>query len=54
MWKNMKYRIYIIAALAVINIVVMKYNEHRSGDKLSAWAAAKEGKIVTDSLLSQH
>ena len=54
MWKNMKQRIYIIAALAVINIVVMKYNEQKSGDKLSAWAVAKEGKIVTDSLLSEH
>jgi hypothetical protein len=53
MWKSMKQRVYIIAALALINIAVMKYNEYKSGDKLSAWAVAKEGKIVTDSLLSQ-
>lgn len=54
MRKNMKQRMYIIAALALVNIIVMKYNEHKNGDKLSAWAVAKEGKIVTDSLLSQH
>lgn len=53
MWKSMKQRIYIIAALALVNIVIMKYNEFKGKDKVSAWAVAKEGSVVTDSLLSR-
>ena len=54
MWRNMKQRIYVIAALALVNIIIMKYNEFRSKDKISTWVVAKEGKIVTDSLLPQR
>ena len=50
----MKQRIYIIAALALINIIIMKYNESRDKDRISAWAVAREGKLVTDSLMLQH
>jgi hypothetical protein len=48
----MKRRIYLIAALALINIVIMKYNElkvERKGDK---WAMTGNGGAAADSLLS--
>lgn len=34
----MKRRIYLIAALALINLVIMKYHEFRTEKKGNAWA----------------
>ncbi len=53
MWKSMKQRIYIIAALALVNITIMKYNESKGKDKADTLAVAKERSIVTDSLIAK-
>ena len=45
---SLKQRIYIIAALALINIVIMKYNESKGQHRGGTWAAAKGGDLVMD------
>ena len=47
----MKRRIYLIAALALINIVIMKYNEFKAEGKTSRWAMTGNGAVAADSLL---
>jgi hypothetical protein len=48
----MKRRIYLIAALALINIVVMKYNELKVEKKGNTWAMTGTGGLTADSLIS--
>lgn len=52
MWRDMKRRVYIIAALALANVIIMKYQESRKENRMSAWAVNKDGSSVSDSLLS--
>ena len=48
----MKRRIYLIAALALINVVIMKYNEFKGEKKGNTWATmtGNEG-LTADTLL---
>jgi hypothetical protein len=48
----MKRRIYLIAALALINIVVMKYNEFKGEKKGNIWAMTEHRDLTADSVLS--
>jgi hypothetical protein len=48
----MKRRIYLIAALALINIVVMKYNEFKGEKKGNTWAMTEHRNLDADSVLS--
>ncbi len=45
----MKRRLYLIAALALINIVIMKYNEINNDKKMSTKIETENG-VKTDSL----
>lgn len=48
----MKRRLYLIAALAVINVGIMKYHEYKSDQKNDTWAMMSEGQVEhTDSLM---
>ncbi len=46
----MKRRIYLIAALALVNLVLMKYNEMKS-ERKGTWVVAESGRQSVDSLL---
>ncbi|MFA6057159.1 MAG: hypothetical protein WC756_03090 [Taibaiella sp.] len=48
----MKRRIYLIAALALINIVIMKYNEFKGEKKGNTLAITENEGLTADSLLS--
>lgn len=48
----MKRRIYLIAALALINIVVMKYNEFKGEKTGNTWVMAEHRDLTADSVLS--
>lgn len=48
----MKRRIYLIAALALINVVIMKYHDYKSEKKGNVWALAGSEHGTVDSLLS--
>ena len=48
----MKRRLYLIAALALINVVIMKYHDYKNEKKGSAWALAGNGQGSVDSHLS--
>jgi hypothetical protein len=48
----MKRRIYLIAALALINIVIMKYNELKEEQKGNNWTMAEHRDLTTDSISS--
>ena len=51
----MKRRIYLIAALALINVVVMKYNEFKGSKKGDTWVMTGNEGLTADSLLpSSH
>lgn len=49
----MRRRIYLIAALAVVNIVVMKYNDRKKERELNTLTASQD-RLQTDSLFSNN
>lgn len=51
MWKEMRWRVYIIVVLALVNIAIMKYQDSRQ-EKIGTLAISQDEKIMSDSLLS--
>jgi hypothetical protein len=49
--ENMKRRIYLIAALALVNLGLMKYHEMKGDKRGDIWVMAGNGQHGVDSLL---